>query len=59
MHRGDRKIKDFICIDQFLTLAFAQLTFRKSLRDIKGNLRAQSKWLYQTVQIELVFSQNS
>ena len=45
-HRGDRKVKDFTCLDQFLTMAFAQLTYRESLRDIEVNLRAQAKRLY-------------
>ena len=34
-HRGDHKVKDFSCLDQFLAMAFAQLTFRESLRDEK------------------------
>jgi len=33
-------------MDQFLTMAFAQLTYRESLRDIEINLRAQAKRLY-------------
>ena len=45
-HRGDFKVKDFSCLDQFLALAFAQLTWRESLRDIELNLRAQSSRLY-------------
>ena len=45
-HRGDHKVKDFSCLDQFLAMAFAQLTFRESLRDIEVNLRAQAKRLY-------------
>ena len=40
-HDGDFKVKDFSCLDQFLTMAFAQLTYRESLRDIEVNLRAQ------------------
>ena len=32
-HRGDHKVQDFTCMDQFLTMAFAQLTYRESLRD--------------------------
>ena len=39
-HRGDHKVQDFTCMDQFLTMAFAQLTYRESLRDIEVNLRA-------------------
>jgi len=45
-HRGDFKVKDFSCLDQFLAMAFAQMTFRESLRDIEINLRAQSARLY-------------
>ena len=45
-HRGDHKVKDFTCLDQFLAMAFAQLTYRESLRDIEVNLRAQAKRLY-------------
>jgi Transposase DDE domain/Domain of unknown function (DUF4372) len=43
---GDRKVKDFTCLDQFFAMAFAQLTHRESLRDIQINLRAQSARLY-------------
>jgi hypothetical protein len=45
-HCGDHKVQDFICMDQFLTMTFAQLTYRESLRDIEVNLRAQAKRLY-------------
>ncbi len=44
-HSGDHKIKDFSCFDQFLTMSFAQLTYRESLRDIEVNLRIQAKRL--------------
>jgi hypothetical protein len=43
---GDRYVKQFSCADQFLCMAFAQLTFRESLRDIETCLRAQSTKLY-------------
>jgi hypothetical protein len=43
---GDRKVKSFSCLDQFRCLAFAQLTWRESLRDIEACLRAQSAKLY-------------
>lgn len=46
VHRGDYKVKDFSCLDQFFAMAFAQLTYRESLRDIELNLRAQAKRLY-------------
>jgi len=45
-YRGDRKVKDFTCLDQYLCMAFAQLTYRESLRDIEACLRAQSSKLY-------------
>jgi len=45
-YRGDYKIQHFSCLDQFLCLAFAQLTYRESLRDIEACLRAQHSKLY-------------
>ena len=45
-YQGDRKVKSFSCLDQFLCMAFAQLTFRESLRDIEACLRAQQFKLY-------------
>ena len=45
-HRGDYKVQEFSCLDQFFAMAFAQLTARESLRDIDVNLRAQSARLY-------------
>src|SRR5258705_13675925 len=39
---GEHKVKHFSCLDQYLCLAFAQLTWRESLRDIEACLRAQS-----------------
>ena len=45
-HRGEHKVKDFSCLDQFFAMAFAQLTYRESLRDIEINLRAQARRLY-------------
>jgi len=43
---GDRRLRDFSCWDQFLTLAFAQLTYRESLRDIEACLRSLRGKLY-------------
>ena len=43
---GDYKFRGFSCGDQFLALAFAQLTYRESLRDIEACLRAVSGKLY-------------
>jgi len=45
-YRGNHKVKEFTCHDQFLCMAFAQLTFRESLRDIEACLRAQSNKLF-------------
>jgi hypothetical protein len=45
-YRGNRYVKEFSCLDQFLCLAFAQLTYRESLRDIEACLRAQQSKLY-------------
>ena len=45
-YRGDRRPRGFSCRDQFLCLAFAQLTFRESLRDIETCLRALGAKLY-------------
>jgi len=45
-YRGEHKVKTFSCLDQFLCMAFAQLTFRESLRDIESCLRAQRSKLY-------------
>lgn len=43
---GERKVKSFSCLDQFYAMAFAQLTFRESLRDIEACLATQSKRLH-------------
>src|SRR5688572_14369440 len=45
-YRGDYKVQSFSCWDQFLTMAFAQLTYRESLRDIETCLRAKATKLY-------------
>jgi uncharacterized protein DUF4372/DDE family transposase len=45
-YHGNYKVKSFSCWDQFLTLAFAQLTYRESLRDIEACLRATPQKLY-------------
>lgn len=37
---GDRYVKSFSCLDQFYCMAFAQLSYRESLRDIESYLRA-------------------
>ena len=43
---GDRKVKTFTCLEQFLCMAFAQLTYRESLRDIEACLRGTRPKLY-------------
>jgi hypothetical protein len=43
---GEHKVKHFSCLDQYLCMAFAQLTWRESLRDIEACLRAHSTKLY-------------
>ena len=43
---GHHKVQSFSCLDQFLTLAFAQLTYRESLRDIEACLNAMAPKLY-------------
>jgi len=45
-YRGHYKVQNFSCWDQFLCMAFAQLTYRDSLRDIEACLRAQQSKLY-------------
>ena len=45
-YRGDRRLRGFSCWDQFLALAFAQLTYRESLRDIEACLRSVQPKLY-------------
>lgn len=45
-YEGERKIKSFSCWNQFLCMAFAQLTFRESLRDIEVCLRSMPERLY-------------
>jgi Domain of unknown function (DUF4372)/Transposase DDE domain len=45
-HHGDFNVRSFSCLDQFLCMAFAQLTYRESLRDIEACLRAQASKLY-------------
>ena len=45
-YRGHYKVQSFTCWDQFLCLAFAQLTFRESLRDIEACLRSIPDRLY-------------
>src|SRR5664279_1001572 len=43
---GNHKFRGFSCLDQFLCIAFAQLTYRESLRDIEACLRSVDSKLY-------------
>ncbi len=43
---GDHRVRDFSCWNQFLAMAFAQLTYRESLRDIEACLRSVGGKLY-------------
>jgi hypothetical protein len=45
-YRGEHKVKTFSCLDQYLCMAFAQLTYRESLRDIEACLRVQATKCY-------------
>jgi len=45
-YRGDYQQKTFSCWDQYLSMAFAQLTYRDSLRDIEACLRSMQGKLY-------------
>ncbi len=45
-YNGEFRVRSYSCLDQFLTLAFAQLTFRESLRDIETGLRSMQSRLY-------------
>jgi len=45
-YNGNYRTRSFTCFDQFMCMAFAQLTYRESLRDIECCLRAMHKKLY-------------
>jgi hypothetical protein len=45
-YKGNFNVRTFSCADQFLCMAFAQLTYRESLRDVEACLRAQPSKLY-------------
>lgn len=45
-YKGNHKVQTFSCLDQFLCMAFAQLTYRESLRDIETCLRSMKPKLY-------------
>jgi len=45
-YEGNKRVRDFSCWDQYLCMAFAQLTYRESLRDIQACLRSVGPKLY-------------
>jgi len=45
-YHGNYKVQKFSCTDQLLCMAFAQLTYRESLRDVEACLRAMQSKLY-------------
>ena len=45
-YNGNYRVRSFTCFDQYLCMAFAQLTYRESLRDIECCLRAMREKLY-------------
>ncbi len=45
-YEGNKGVRTFTCLDQFMCMAFAQLTYRESLRDIECCLRAMRERLY-------------
>ena len=45
-YQGEQYVKKFRCLDQYLVMAFAQLTYREGLRGIEACLRAQQNKLY-------------
>ena len=45
-YNGNYRVRSFTCMDQFFCMAFAQLTYRESLRDIECCLRAMHEKLY-------------
>ncbi|OGC05408.1 hypothetical protein A2526_03510 [candidate division WOR-1 bacterium RIFOXYD2_FULL_36_8] len=47
-YHGDYKVKTFSCWEQYLCMAFAQLTYRESLRDIETCLRAMKPKLHNS-----------
>jgi Domain of unknown function (DUF4372) len=45
-YRADFNVRTFTCLDQFLSMAFAQITYRESLRDIEACLEAHATKAY-------------
>lgn len=46
LYKGNHRLRTFSCWDQYLSMAFAQLTYRESLRDIEACLRSNGNKLY-------------
>lgn len=46
-YNGNYQVKSFSCLDQFLCMAFARLTYRESLRDIEACLRSMKQRITQ------------
>jgi hypothetical protein len=57
-YKGDYKVKTFKCTEHFRVMAFAQLTYRESLRDIEACLRAMGSKLYH-IGIRSTISRNN
>ena len=53
-YQGNQRIRKFSCFDQFLCMAFAQLTYRESLRDIEICLHALHQKLYHTDFLDVI-----
>src|SRR5512141_617027 len=45
-YQGDHRVRTLSCAEQFRCMAFAQITYRESLRDIEACLRSQNNKLY-------------
>ena len=48
-YQGDSRLRGFSCWDQYLSMAFAQLTYRESLRDIEACLHSVEGKLYHLI----------
>ena len=58
-HCGDHRVRTLSCAEQYRAMAFAQLTYRESLRDIETCLSAQAAKLYHMGFRERVRRSNS
>jgi hypothetical protein len=47
-HRGEHRVRHFSCWEQYLSMAFAQLTYREGLRDVEACLRSLGPALYHS-----------